>query len=238
MKTSVPQLFLLALLAISPVFASPASAQEKEEYDMGLMQLVFLHSVPDWQPRGDTDAARLRVEHRAFVNGLIESGRVSLGGPVVGEGELQEILVFKEGTLTEALAVVAESPAVKARMFRREGLSWFAARKYITPPKKPLVMKEYVFGLLVRGPKWTKEVTEETKKLQAGHMANINRLAATGKLVLAGPFEGDGDRRGVFIFKVPTIAEAQALTDTDPAVVAGRLKIELHRWSVPEGMLK
>ncbi|PYV91117.1 MAG: hypothetical protein DMG05_08055, partial [Acidobacteria bacterium] len=70
-----------------------------------------------------------------------------------------------------------------------------------------------------------------------GHLANINRLAEAGKLVLAGPFYGDGDRRGVFIFKVDSLAEAQALTDTDPAVIAGRLKIVLHRWSVPKGML-
>jgi hypothetical protein len=50
-------------------------------------------------------------------------------------------------------------------------------------------------------------------------MANINRLAETGKLVLAGPFVDGGDRRGVFIFKVDSLGEAQALTDTDPAVI-------------------
>ncbi|HEU4593897.1 MAG TPA: YciI family protein, partial [Pyrinomonadaceae bacterium] len=208
-------------------------------YDMGRMQLVFLHRAADWKPSDEAHAARLRDEHRAFVNGLVESGRLALGGPVAGaEGGLQEIMVFKVETLAEALAAVAESPAVKSGMLKPDGLSWFAARNYITPPKKPLAMKEYVFGVLVRGPKWTKEVTAETKQLQAGHMANINRLAQAGKLVLAGPFEGDGERRGVFIFKVPTIAEAQTLTDTDPAVAAGRLKIELHRWSVPEGTLK
>jgi uncharacterized protein YciI len=69
-------------------------------------------------------------------------------------------------------------------------------------------------------------------------MENIGRLAAAGKLVLAGPFDKGGDRRGVFVFKVGTLAEAQALTDTDPAVAAGRLRIELHQWAVPEGMLK
>ena len=67
----------------------------------------------------------------------------------------------------------------------------------------------------VRGSKWTKEQTEETKKIQEGHMANINRLAETGKLVLAGPFVDGGDRRGVFIFKIDSLSEAQALTDTD-----------------------
>ena len=237
MKTRAPKLFLVALVALSSAAAS-ARAQAKDEYDMGRMQLVFLHRAPDWEPADEAHAARLRAEHRAFVNGLIESGRLAVGGPVEGEGDLREIMVFKEGTLTEALAVAAESPAVRARMLRRDGLTWYAARKYITPPKKPLAMTGYVFGLLVRGPKWTKEVTEETKKLQEGHMANINRLAQSGKLVLAGPFVEDGDRRGVFIFKVPTLAEAQALTDTDPAVAARRLKIELHQWSVPEGTLR
>ncbi len=237
MKTSAKKLFIALLVTLSALVL-PAPAQEKDEYDMGRMQLVFLHRAPDWKPSDEAQAARLREEHRAFVNGLIESGRLALGGPVAGEGGLQEVLVFKEGTLAEALATVAESPAVKARMLRRDGLTWYAARNYITPPKKPLAMTEYVFGLLLRGPKWTKEVTEETKKLQDGHMANINRLAQAGKLVLAGPFVDDGDLRGVFIFKVPTLAEAQALTDTDPAVAAGRLKIELHRWMVPEGTLK
>ncbi len=237
MKTLVTKLFLVALVALSSA-APPARAQAKDEYNMGRMQLVFLHLVPDWKPADEAHAARLSSEHRAFVNGLIESGRLALAGPVEGEGDLREIMVFKEGSLSEAVAVAAESPAVKARMLRRDGLTWYAARNYITPAKKPLVMTEYVFGLLVRGPKWTKEVTEETKKLQDGHMANINRLAQSGKLVLAGPFVADGDRRGVFIFKVPTLAEAQALTDTDPAVAAGRLKIELHQWSVPEGTLR
>ncbi len=237
MKTAATKLFAALLVALSTVVLS-SSAQEKDEYDMGRMQLIFLHRAPDWKPADEAQAARLRAEHRGFVNSLIESGRLALGGPVAGEGGLQEIMVFKVETMAEALAAVAESPAVKSGMLRPDGLSWFAARNYITPPKKPLAMTEYVFGVLARGPKWTKEVTEETKKLQAGHMANINRLAQAGKLVLAGPFEGDGDRRGVFIFKVPTLAEAQALTDTDPAVAAGRLKIELHRWSVPQGTLK
>jgi uncharacterized protein YciI len=204
---------------------------------MGLMQMVFLRGAADWKPRDAAHAEQLRAEHRAFVEGLIESGKLALGGPVEGAGGLREVLVFKIDSLAEALASASESPGVKAGMLKADGLTWFAARNYIRAPRKPLSMSEYVFGILVRGPKWTAGETEETKKIQAGHMANINKLAQTGKLVLAGPFESGGERRGVFIFKVATLAEAQSLTGTDPAVIAGRLKIELHRWSVPEGML-
>jgi uncharacterized protein YciI len=74
-------------------------------------------------------------------------------------------------------------------------------------------------------------------RIQQAHLANIARLSKEGKLVLAGPFVDDGDRRGVFFFKVGKLAEAQALADTDPAVIAGRLKVELHLCSVPKGML-
>ena len=239
MKSFVPKL-VIALLVLT-FAALPVSAQGKEDLDMGLMQMVFLRVAADWKPRDAAHAGQVRREQRAFVEGLIESGKLALGGPVedgvVGE-RLQEIMVFKSGSLAEALDAANSSPAVRAGMLKADGLSWYAARNYIFAPKKPLVMSEYVFGVLVRGPKWTPEETVETKKIQEGHMANINRLAQAGKLVLAGPFENGGDRRGVFIFKVSTLAEAQALTDTDPAVIAGRLRIELHRWSVPAGMLK
>jgi uncharacterized protein YciI len=55
-------------------------------------------------------------------------------------------------------------------------------------------------------------------------------MAAEGSLVLAGPFLEDGDLRGIYVFDVRTLEEARALTETDPAVKAGRLAMELHLW--------
>lgn len=66
------------------------------------------------------------------------------------------------------------------------------------PPQQPLKMSTYYFAFLRRGPKWTPEKTPETEKLQAAHMANINAMAATGKLVIAGPLENAGNYAGVF----------------------------------------
>src|ERR1051325_2022065 len=120
---------------------------------------------------------------------------------------------------------------------RRRSSSKFHGCDVINAPRTSLARSRYIFGLLVRGPKWTKEETGATKKIQEGHPANINTLAEAGKLVLAGPFEDGWERRGIFIFKGDSLEEAQALTGTDPAVMAGRLKIELHPWSVPKGML-
>jgi uncharacterized protein YciI len=90
-------------------------------------------------------------------------------------------------------------------------------------------MKTYVMAFLKAGPNRNRP-REEAQKLQAAHRANINRLAREGKLVIAGPFADDGDLRGIYIFDVATVAEAEALTKSDPAIQAGQLVMELHPW--------
>lgn len=67
-------------------------------------------------------------------------------------------------------------------------------------------------------------------KLMRAHLDNIKRLAAAGVLVLAGPFLDQGELRGIYIFKVKTVEEARKLTETDPAIKAGSLIMELHPW--------
>ncbi len=90
-------------------------------------------------------------------------------------------------------------------------------------------MKRYVMAFLKRGPN---RETDEKKatELQRAHMENIKRLAEEGKLILAGPFFGTGDLRGIYVFDVETVEEAEALTNTDPAIQAGSLEMELIPW--------
>jgi|GEM_PF-199878 len=90
-------------------------------------------------------------------------------------------------------------------------------------------MRRYVFALLKAGPKRDQD-KETAAELQRAHMANIQRLAEEGKLVLAGPFLDGGELRGIYIFDVANVEEARKLTETDPAIQAGRLVMELHPW--------
>jgi len=90
-------------------------------------------------------------------------------------------------------------------------------------------MKKYVMVFLKKGPKRDQD-SATAAQIQAGHMANINRLADEGKLIVAGPFLDNGELRGIFILDVPTLEEAEKLTNTDPAVQSGRLVMELHPW--------
>lgn len=90
-------------------------------------------------------------------------------------------------------------------------------------------MRRYVLAFLRSGPNRDQDSTA-ARELQQAHLANIRRLAAEGKLILAGPFLDDGSIRGLYVFNVSSLEEARELTATDPAVQAGRLEMELHPW--------
>jgi len=70
------------------------------------------------------------------------------------------------------------------------------------------------------------------------HLKNIMRLADEGKLIVAGPFLDDQPIRGIFIFNVSTVEEAKKLTETDPAIKAGSLVMELHPWYGSTGLVE
>lgn len=98
-------------------------------------------------------------------------------------------------------------------------------------------MKHYVMAFLKAGPN-RKQDSATAAGLQKAHMDNIMRMADEGKLVVAGPFLDDTDLKGIYVFNVETVEEAKALTETDPAIKAGRLMMELHPWYGSAAMLE
>ena len=92
-------------------------------------------------------------------------------------------------------------------------------------------MRKYVLAILKTGPKDAEIQGDARKALFKGHFDNMNRLAAEGKLAVAGPFNDPEKKyRGLFILAVPTIEEAKALAETDPTVKAGVLIVEYVPW--------
>lgn len=90
-------------------------------------------------------------------------------------------------------------------------------------------MRSYVLVILKTGPK-PQPAGPERDEMFRGHFANIRRLAKEGKLVLAGPFEGEGDWRGLFIFDAKNVEEAKKLTASDPVIASGEMIAEYHAY--------
>lgn len=111
----------------------------------------------------------------------------------------------------------------------------FAQREFKTQgADTTYVMKRYVFMLLNKGPKQDQD-SLNLKKMMEGHMKHINDMAATGKLVVAGPFENGGKYRGILVFDVDSISEALKMESADPAVVGGRFEMEAVYWWAAKG---
>jgi uncharacterized protein len=91
-------------------------------------------------------------------------------------------------------------------------------------------MKSYILVILKTG---SNKTTDKAvlDSCFAGHMKNISRLVADGKMVIAGPFgKNDKTYRGIFILNVKTFEEANLLLQTDPTIKEKILEAELYNW--------
>jgi len=95
-------------------------------------------------------------------------------------------------------------------------------------------MKKYYMAFLKSGPN-REHSSEEAAIIQRGHMDHMNQMAADKQISIAGPFGDDGEMRGIIIFNVPTQEQVEALVAQDPAVIAGRLLLEVHPWWAAQG---
>ena len=204
---------------------------------MGTFYVCLLVKGPNFKAGDTSDNKQLLQGHLKHIQSLIASGKAYAMGPFTDDDRIAGVGVFNVSSADEARALEDADPFVKSGFFSLEVLKWWAAKGIMKPPQQPMKMTTYYFAFLRRGPKWTPEKTPETEKLQAAHMANINAMAATGKLVIAGPFENAGNYAGVFVFRVGSLDEAKALAEGDPAVKAGRLTVDVHPWMVPQGSL-
>jgi uncharacterized protein YciI len=91
-------------------------------------------------------------------------------------------------------------------------------------------MKMYILVILKTG---SNNIDDKNKldSLFRGHLDNISRLADIGKLVVAGPLaKNDNSYRGIFIFNVKTLEEAEKLLESDPTIKENVLTAELYYW--------
>jgi uncharacterized protein YciI len=232
MKRFTAAVFAITLLAFSAIVI--AQERKPDEHKLIQFHMALLKKGPNYNAAGMSK--ELKAQHIGNVLSLLASGKAVIAGPFTDDTDIAGIFILRARSAEEAREWAESDPAVKAGFFSAEMHPWWSEdvmRKATTP----IHMTTAYLGFLKRGAKWTPEKTPATEALQKAHLANIGRLAETKKLVVAGPFGDNGDLRGIFVFKVASIEEAKKLAETDPAVQAGRLEIEMHPWMVPEGVL-
>lgn len=105
-------------------------------------------------------------------------------------------------------------------------------------PAPPAQFDQYYVVLLVRNAGASDEPTPELQELQRRHLAHIESIRESGRLVYAGPFaeQGGGPVVGMLVLRHDAFAsldEVVELARADPAVQAGRLTPDVYAWYVP-----
>jgi uncharacterized protein YciI len=218
--------------------ASFSFAQSKEENKLVEFHMAFLRPTQKWDLTKTKDGAAILDQHKATIWSMLKSGKAVIVSHIGRDQDRVVILILRAASAAEAKTWVDKNAAVKAGFYDAELRPWWSADIF-RPPTSPLGVETLYLGFLKRGSnrKEGDGTTPEVQELQKAHIANINRLAETRKLVVAGPFGDNGEYRGIFVFRVGSLKEAQDLAATDPMIKIDRLRLELHEWTVPAGVI-
>lgn len=140
----------------------------------------------------------------------------------------------KEDKITENSEAVEKTEELsleeRADLLKEEGYQIFTYQEGNTT----YLMQQYYMVFLKNGENRSQDSTEAAQ-LQSKHLAHLERMAVEGYASLIGPFESDGDVRGIVVYNTKTLRLADSLANLDPMVKAGRLKVEVHPWWTEKG---
>jgi uncharacterized protein YciI len=227
------------MIAVLLFFASLAAPVPQEQaIAMTIYQMVFLNKGPNHDAVAKSaDAPKLQQDHLAGLVALNSRKVNLLFGPLLDDGDLRGILVLDVPDAGAAARALADDPYVKAGAMTVTVRPWFGPRNFFNPPAEGQQLERLVLGFLMRGSN-TSQTAANAEDIQKGHLAYMEKLYAEGKLLVAGPFMDDTPMRGIVIYRVATLDDAEALAAEDPAVKAGRLVLDAHPWMTFKGILK
>ncbi|MCC6393474.1 MAG: hypothetical protein IT167_22935 [Bryobacterales bacterium] len=198
-----------------------------------MYQVVFLKRHPARKPLSQEEANRIQSAHMANIHAMAGRGVLVAAGPFDDTPPvISGVFFFTTSTMEEARKLAEADPTVTERRNTVEVMSWRGPagigdeyrRLHKEKPDTPEGMGVHPFLILRRSGK------KLDSTLMAKHFAYWAGLGSRGKIVAAGAAEGDPSAAGIVIFDRIPDAEAASLAAADPAVSAGLLTVEAHRW--------
>jgi uncharacterized protein YciI len=240
----IRSLFLsLIILAAPASFAEPPASGD--DRSAARYYLAFLRRGAKWTPASTPETEQIQKAHMAHIGEMARAGHLVAAGPFGDNGELRGVFIFQVETMEQAKALTEADPAVKAGRLRMEIHQWMGPKgigaKYAEEKKKNPQSKDemvtYQMALLSRAAKSATSDMADARAVEKKHESYIKELIRLGKLVAAGPFEGNGKLSEILIFQNASPEETAALVADHPGVKAGRLAFEIHPWWTAKGAM-
>jgi len=225
-----------SLIGLATCLASaiPAASQAaSDNHSSRVYHIVFLKRDPARKPLSKEEGERIQSAHMANILAMADRGVLVAAGPFDDTPPvISGVFFFTTPSVEEARKVAEADPTVTEHRNTVEVLAWHGPaglgeeyrRLHKEKPDTPVDMGVHPFVILRRG------AHEPDATLMAQHAAYWAKLRADGKVLAAGAVEGDSSVAGIVIFDRIPDAEAASLAAADPAVSAGVLTVEAHRW--------
>jgi uncharacterized protein YciI len=108
---------------------SPETIEQFEVPEgMTVHYLRLLKRGPLWTPEVTPDLERLQAAHVAYGRRLVEAGKLLLNGPLLDNGDLRGIGIFRVSSLAEAKELSDADPSVQAGRLVSEIHPWMTAK--------------------------------------------------------------------------------------------------------------
>lgn len=197
---------------------------------------AFLRPNPDRRPISKADGDRIMAAHMANIHHMADQGILVAAGPMGDPTPtISGIFVLVVPSLGEARRIVAQDPTVAEGRNTADihgwlgpegvGTAYFKAKK--EHPDSKDTMATHVLCLVMPG----------GGPREGDTRAVIASLRDKGALSAAGLVTGEPGLSGILIFKGDDLKKAAALLALEPAVAAGRLRIDYHLWWTADGIL-
>jgi uncharacterized protein YciI len=96
--------------------------------NMIVYYLRLLKRGPLWTPEETPEIERLQTAHLAYGQKLREAGKLILNGPVIDQGDLRGVGIFRVSSLKEARELSDADPSVQAGRLISELHPWMIYR--------------------------------------------------------------------------------------------------------------
>lgn len=109
-----------------------------------------------------------------------------------------------------------------------------------TSPESPAMELDRFEFVLLKRPASSPSLSDDAlDRLQELHLTYLSAQIQAGTIRVAGPLDEQSDPtlRGMCLYQTGSLEQARIIASSDPAVLAGRLEIDLMFFYCPKGVL-